>query len=334
MAKYIISFANTFLTTNSPLVLELAYENIKSNHYTCKTLLPSNAIRYNLVTNNYIQKVTNNIVQVGVAGSYSIYVYDNTSTVIIPLPFNFYAFDNLHINNKENILQIFSQELPTIYKNTEPFNYADNLAIASVINRVYDYIYSLYYDSLMSIGTGNSYNANWELVYVGVKNFLSQAFYPSQFINTLIKLGAYASMRVQDISIALSKIMYQYLNVPVPVSIVYNASNNLWAINIYYTPPNTWLLGVDGSSELGVTTYLSSSNTESGFLWFVSELAERLMPSYVKYNLLYFNYSTFLVDFNTTIVDSGDYYSENFIYDAYMTVNNNNNYHTRGYILN
>jgi hypothetical protein len=334
MANYTVTLANTFSTTNSPLVLEVAYDNIKSINYTCKTLLPSNAVRYNTVTNDYIQKVTNNIIQVAVAGSYHIYVYDTTSATIIPLPFSFYAFDNLHINNKENILQIFSQELPTIYKNTEQFNYADNLAIASVINRVYDYMYGLYYDSLMSVGTGNSYNVNWELVYVGVKNFLSQAFYPSQFINTLIKLGAYASMRVQDISITLSKIMYQYLNIPVPVSIVYDAPTNLWTINIYYTPAQTWLLGVAGSTELGVTTYLSNINAQSGFLWFIAELAERLMPSYVKYKISYINYSTFLVDFNTTIVDSGDYYSENFIYEAYMTVNNNNNYHTRGYILN
>lgn len=333
MANYTITLANTFLTTNSPLVLELAYNNVKSIKYTCKTLLPSNAIKYNTITKDYIQEVTNNIIQVGVAGSYHIYVYDNTSSSIEPLPFSFYAFDNLHINNKENILQIFSQELPTIYKNIEPYNYADNLGISSVITTVYDYMYGLYYDSLMSVGTGKSYNANWELVYVGVKNFLTQAIYPSQFINTLIKLGAYASMRVQDISIALSKIMFQYLDIPTPISIVYDAPTNLWTINIYYTPSAVWLLGVAGSTELGVTTYLSNLNAQSGFLWFVSELASRLMPSYVKYHLSFINYSTFLTRFNTGIVGANDYYSENFIYDAYMTVNNNNNYNTRGYVF-
>ena len=332
MTDYVASLANINTVTNAPLALQLGYINIKSPSYTCITKIDSENIVYNIFEVNDVQIINNYIFQVGVPQSYHLTVYDKNAISTNPIPFSVYAYHDLHINNKENILQIFSQELPTIYKNSNKYNYADNYAIATILQNVYFYVYTLYYNSVTSIGVNNSYNENWELIYIGMHNFLSQAKFPAELIKTLMHMGGNPSIKIQDISIVISKVMYQYTGISVPVSIKYKQSTNQWDVKIYYSSGTQWLLGVNGASELGVTTRLSSSSAKQSFLWFIYDLVKRLMPAYVKFNLSYFTYQVFVTEFNLSIVDNNDYYSENFIYDAYMTVNNNKNYNTKGFI--
>lgn len=327
--NYIIALANTYCMTDAPLVVEMAYYNDKPSGYSCLTKLPASDIL--VVNTDDAINVRDNTVMVHTQGSYTVLVYDKNLPT--PLPFSFYAFTNLFVNNHVSLLSIFNQELPEIYNAADPLNYADNYAITGVFAEVYKYIYELFYNTITSIGVGSEYNKDWELVFVGVNNFLSGAVYPSQLLKTLMQIKTLTGTRVKQIATCLSRILYQYTGESTPVSVRYNSTARRWDINIYAATYNVWVLGVSGSSELGVTTKLSNGQQQSYF-WFVGEVAKRIMPAFTKFRINSTSRAIFDASYNIGDVNADDYVNPDLIYDAYEVVNNDNVFNTRGYLLN
>jgi len=247
----------------------------------------------------------------------------------MPVPLSVYAYQSLFINNTTNLLQIISQELPAIYSNDNLPNLADNFATAAVFERVYSFIYNQFYDAISSVGEGKEYNRMWEQVYIGSNDFLLTAKYPAEFIKTLMQVGTRTGVKIKDISIVISRLMYQFSGFPFPVEIVFDDANNRYDVNIYNMPTiDQWILGY---SQLGINTILTTELQRSD-LWFIYLTLKRLMPVFVKFRINYFDADKFNTDFRVDLVDEDDYLLDSINYNAYMVVNNNNIYNTKGYI--
>lgn len=322
--------ANQYCTVNAPLVIEMGYVNQKSENYKCLTKINSEDLRVTPLQPNAEQMISNNTLQVGTIGSYSVLVHENVNDT--QNLFSFYAFGNLSINNQDALLSIFNQELPAIYKSSNVLNNADNFATTGIMAYLYEFIYNLYYNSISSIGIRAEYNRDWELVYVGAANFLSNAVYPAKCLQTLMQISSLTGTRVKDIAICLSRLLYQFTGVATPIEINYIQESDLYQITLYSSSFGAWVLGQIGSSELGVTTVLTGRSLRQDYFWFIYSVAERLIPPFVKFNFEFRDREAFTDRFNIDIVDADDYILEELVYNAYEVVNNNKNFNTKGYL--
>lgn len=323
---YTAGLDNTYNTINAPFVIEMGKKTTKAEGYQCLTKVPSANILLKYQDDGMIE-VNNHAFMVSSIGSYSVLCYDTSNPM--PVPLSVYAYQSLFINNTTNILQIISQELPAIYSNDNLPNLADNFATAAVFERAYSFIYKLFYDAVSSVGEGKEYNRMWEQVYIGSNDFLLTAKYPAEFIKTLMQVGTRTGVKIKDISIVISRLMYQFSGFPFPVEIVFDDANNRYDVNIYNMPTiMQWVLGY---SQLGINTILTTELQRSD-LWFIYLTLKRLMPVFVKFRINYFDADKFNTDFRVDLVDENDYLLDSVNYNAYMVVNNNNIYNTKGYI--
>lgn len=337
--NYIINIASTYQQTFSPIEFMVGYKNIKIEHnnYQCISLIqPSHYVIHPL--NNDLQVIQNNILQASKEGSYSVQLFNMNNSITDAIIYSFYIFEKPFIMNQDIILRLINKELPNIYNASNKLNMIDNYASAGVINKLYNYVYELFYNAITSIGTTinglSGYNNNWETVYIEVTNFLQNAAYPAKFLNTLININTQCSVQRFSIAITLSRLCYQFLNTYTPVYIVYVPSTNIYLITIYYSDNNAWILGDNIYSVLGETTILANSNLKS-FLWIIQTIANRLIPASIKFMIQYEQISIFNSNFNISAVNTGiDFIDTTIIYDAYMVVNNNNVFNTQGYFLN
>ncbi len=328
---YSIALANTYSATYTPLAVLAGYVNQKSMAYNCITQIPTtDYVAYPF--NNDLTIINSNMLQTPTEGSYSIFLYDTTTTNP-PIPFSFYVFRKFFNISDEILLQLINRELPAIYSPDNELNNVDNIASAGVIKALYDYIYSLFWNALTSVGTGTGYNSQWETVYIGATNFLQNATYPAQFLRTLMNVNTQTSTQAFSIAQCLSRLIFQFTGVSAPVEVAYDSAGKKYLINIFYEGFSGWILGITGHTELGITTILGDTGSNS-FLWIINEVANRLMPAYVKFSIIYLSTTEFDAQFNTSIVDSSDFINPAIIYDAYEVVNNNNVFNTQGYLRN
>lgn len=332
MTQYFVGLNNTYNTTNTPLVIQAGYYNQKSVNYSCITKLPhTQYVAYPF--NNDLTVINNYMLQTDVENSYTILFYDKLNDTNPPIPFSFYVFKKLFNINTINLEQLINRELPSIYNSEEPLNAIDNYASAGALKELYNYIYSLFWNSLTSVGVGESYNSQWEEVYIGATNFLQNAAYPARFLKTLMNINTQTSTQAFSIAQCLSRLIFQFVGVATPVEVVWNPSTQQYNINIYYINFPGWKLGVDGFTELGVTTILGGGESNP-FLWIIKTVANRIMPAYVKWSIAYLTPEYFNNNFQITLVTNNDFIDSNQIYDAYKVVNNNNIFNTQGFIRN
>lgn len=332
--SYFIGFDNTFVTPNSPLVVEFGAYITKENGYKCITKYDKSDYDVLPLYKNGLYKVNDNVVQCSRVGNYSLAVYDLLADIQTPLIYSFYAYQSPQIINKEMCLQIINAELPTIYKPSNELNNADNNGIAQVMADVYKEVYTLFYGIITSLGVENEYNPNWESVYIGVNKFLNNAAYPAQFLKTLMQVATKTGVSFKDIATFASRISYQFIGEPVPVRVFYQELTNSYRVDIYL-PDDTfgdkvWFLGY---STLGNNTYLFDK-IGNAYIYILCKLITRLMPVTVKYNIRLLPYQEFLNNFDTVTVTGNDYIDHSINYDAYVVINNNNLFNTKGYLLN
>jgi len=332
MRTYYIAINNTYNAIEAPLIVLAGYYNEKVGGYKCITQLNNDEykivpyIPYN--SKDLITEINNNTIMVSMVDDYTIFLNDFSQTDNPPIPFNFHAFQNIYIIN-ENVLSILlEQELPALYNSDNVLNMADNAGNSAVLNAIYDNLYLLFYDSIISLGTGTYYNQNWELVFFNAINILQNIKYPAALLGTLLQINTQTSTQRFSIATTISKLAYQIIGTSVPVHIVYDTG--LWNIRIFYQPGD-WFLGEAGKSELGDTTYLSDGN--AGFLFIINLIIARIMPAFVKWEISYLPMATFETEFNISDVNINDYINPDIRYDAYMVVNNNNQFNTKGYYL-
>ncbi len=337
MRTYQIAIANTYQSTNSPLIIKAGYYNTKMSGYKCITQLDSSEYKIILSDLGIVQvkniiNINNITVMCKSEGNYTVFLLDPSQSDNGPLPFSFYAFNNIEPIDFNSMLFIFNQELPQIYSPTNALNAIDNVGTCAVLFEVYTLIYQIFYNSTTSIGVNGAYNSNWEFVYLGVFNLLQNATYPAEFIKTLMNINTQCSTQVFSTSITISRLIFQFLGFPVPVQMVYDGGLGGYFINIYYNIPDVWALGDAGFSELGDTTFLSSNG--GTFLWVITKIILRLMPAHVKWEIQLLSIAEFNADFDVADVDDNDFYDPSILYDAYQVVNNLNNFNTQGYNLN
>lgn len=329
MTNYVVKQNNTYNTTDSPIVFEMGFYNQKTLNYKCITKINDDDI----IINENIGKITliaNNKLLASNNMSYSIILYDKNNPISLT-PYNFYLYSNLHINNEIGLLQILNSELPNIYNPLEPLNNADNTASVAVMEAVYSYVYELYYNSISSIGVKDQYNSAWELVYVGVNNFLTGAKYPAELLKTLMRIKSQTGTRRHDIAILISRVLYQYTGGISPVEILFNSTSQQWEISIYNARlTDSWALG---TSQLGIDTILGKRGVTSWLFWFISALIQRLMPVSAKWIIYNYEYTNFIMRYNTDIVDNNDFYNPDVLYPCYAVINNKEGFNTQGYIV-
>ncbi len=332
MRTYKVAIANDYVAVDSPLVFELGYYNTKLSGYKCITqILPYFGAFYQIVPfTPGIINVNDTTVMVKDEGNYTVFVNDPSQSDNDPIPFNFYAWQNVYEMNIETLNFILSQELPSLYKSTNVLNDADNEGMAAVILETYGVLYFLFYSAITSIGTGKAYNENWEFVFVGINKALQNAAYPAQFLKTLMRIKSQTSTQIFSLSITISRLLYQLINFEVPVEIVYDDMLGGYNINIYNERLDTWSLGVVDLGELDIHTRLLSRG--SSFIWLIDVIITRIMPAFVKWKINYLSMSVFNSTFNVNDVDDNDYYDPSVLYDAYVVSSNTNNFNTRGYL--
>lgn len=325
-----IGIRNTFTNPNAPIVIESGYYNTKQDGYKCLTKLSISEKSLNPITAANMYKVNETTIQCATVGSYSVLVANkllNTS----PQLFSFTVYEAPQIINKEWLTQLINSELPTIYKSQNQLNNADNYGSATVLSIVYESVYQLFYNTITSIGKDKAYNSNWEYVYVGANNFLQNAVYPADFLNTLMQVITQTGISMPNLAILASKIAFQYTGLNNPVSMWYNPEDDVYYIDVYV---NGVLIGWElGVSELGIDTVLSMASA-SQYSYILSEIVAKLIPITVNYQIQLLNYQDFLDGFNTAQVANSDYIDSAVKYDAYMVVNNNNIFNTKGFYKN
>lgn len=326
--EYVLGFNNTYQQTNSPLVVRMAYINQRTPYYKCVTTIDNIQLKTN---DDNCTIINNNNLMCSKQGSYTVNVYDINNQQ--STPFSFYVFNELFINTNNSLYNIIQSELPSIYGIDNEVNNVNNKAKAKTIQEVYRYIYNLFYNSVSSIGGGMEYNSNWELVYFGTNGLLKNFVYPAEIIKSMLQINTKVSTSVKDISIFLSRILFQMTGRKIPVSMVYDDKLRRYNINIYDTAIiNGWLLDIPTKGELGITTVLTN-RTQNELLWVIMVLTQRIVPCFTDFVINYLNYSDFELNFNIPIVLENDFIDNNTIYDAYTWVNNNNIFNTKGYIL-
>lgn len=330
--EYVVRLDTEYTTTNSPIVFNMGYVNQKTPTYNCITQIPNHDILVKSQEPDLFQEVTNNVLQSNKEGSYATLIYDLGNAINPPLLYPVKTYQALNINNHDTLLRIFNQELPAVYNPTNQLNLADNNGTVGVLTKVYEYVYELYFNSISSIGVGNQYNPQWELVYVGVNNFLSGAKYPAQLLKTLMQLTTTTGTTRHSIAITLSRVLYQYLGEPIPCEITYNETGKIWEIHLFSSSFVAWLLGINGNTELGQTTTLTSRRAKTNYLWFIYVLAQRLFPAFVKFKFVFESKDNFNAKFNIGVVGDDDYYNPTQLYGAYKVVSNSNTFNTKGYI--
>lgn len=333
MRNYQIGIANTYNQINAPLIIDSGYYNTKVSGYKCITQL--NSTEYNIVPINNqknIVNINNITVLTKMVGSYTLQLIDPSQADNEVVLFSFYTFQNIPVTNSDNLSLIFNQELPAIYKSNEPYNDIDNSGTIAVLSEVYKTIYSLFFNSISSLGVSGVYNSEWEYVYLGVYNLLENAVYPAEFLKTLMNINTQCSTQRFSTAITISRLIYQFIGYPIPVQIVYNSVFKGYDINIFYTTMGEWSLEVPGYSELGITTILSSGG--GTFLWVINKIILKLMPAHVKWRIQFPPITDFNLNFNISDVNSNDFYNPNILYDAYQVINNFNNFNTQGFNLN
>lgn len=331
MRNYEIALANTYYAVDSPLQVNVGYYQTKLSGYKCITQLSNSEFQLNLFSSGLID-IGNNRILAKNSDSYTIFIIDPSQSDNIPIPFSFYTFQNLYIVNNEVLNSILNQELPMIFNPNQPFNAINNAGTVSVLLKVYNTCYDLFYNSTTSIGLGTSYNSNWEYIYLGINNILQNAVYPAEFLKTMMNINTQCSIQGYSLAITFSRLVYQFIGEAVPVQIVYDNDTSQYLVNIYYNVPDVWSLGTVGFSELDDTTFLLGTGTS--FLWVINKIVTRLMPAQVKWIIQYLSRDTFNTDFNISDVDTNDFYDPAVLYDAYMVVNNKNNFNTQGFDLN
>lgn len=330
--SYFIGCSNTFVNPNTPVVIEFGEYNLKSvgfGLYPCITKFSTNQYNLSLIDDS-LYKINRNTVQAAEIGSKSVLVYDLINANAAPQLFSFFVYESPLILSQEALLNIINQELPTIYKSSNVLNNADNSGISAVMAAIYKEVYSLFYNVITSIGSGNKYNTDWEYVYVGINNFLQNAIYPAEFIKTLMQVNSKTSIQIPQMAILISKLAFQFTGEISPIYIYYDLATDTYYINIYNSISPGWQLGVSGRSELGVTTFLNFGQT-TGYLYILSVIIGRLMPIQVKYLIGTYTIDDFNTAFNINDVDVNDYIDSSVNYDAYAVVNNNNIFNTQGY---
>jgi hypothetical protein len=250
-----------------------------------------------------------------------------------PKLFSLYAYESPQPITPELILGILNGELPSIYNPNDELNKADNFGMSTVLAAIYQQVYTLFYNSIMSVGSGNQYNQNWEFVYIGINNLLQNAAYPAQLLSTLMRIPTQTSIQIAPMALFISRIAFQYSGSTTPVQIVYNLASDEYLINLYTSENVGWQLGVPGRTELGESTYLFETRA-SAFLYILCSIIGRLMPVQIKYSLEPLSKLVFNTDFNTAVVEIQDYIDPAVQYDAYEVVNNNNTLNAKGYFLN
>jgi hypothetical protein len=321
---------NTYQTIQTPLVFQVGFINQKSLSYNCLTKLERDEFLISSQDRNVI--ITGvNICQTNNVGSHVIQVFDKTVLFDEPILYTFFTYQRFFVMNQSMFGDLLNRELPNIYQQANKLNDIDNVASTFVLNMVSEFLYFTFWNTATSVGIEDSYNPDYEFMYLGVYNFLQNAVFPSQLLLTLINVNTQCSIQRFSIAITLSRIIYQFLGFAIPIYIYYNALDNTYRIRIYYTQDTGWELGVDGKTELGITTILGGS-TKNAFLWIIQIFLSRVMPASVKYLIEYYDFSEFSNDFDTDIVLDNDYINPDIIYDAYLVINNNNNFNTKGYL--
>lgn len=326
-----IGLDNTFVNPNAPLVVEVGIYTTKDSGYRCITKLDKSEYDVLPITDTGIYKVNNNVVQCARKGDYTIAVYGLGASEFPPELFSFFVYDSPQLINKKMALQIIAAELPTIYKSSNPLNNADNNGIAAVLALVYKQVYTLFYGAITSIGESNSYNPNWEYVYLSMNKFLQNAVHPADFLKTLMQVPTKTGVSFSDLAIFASRLSFQFTGENTPVSVEYLPVTNKYNITIYIPDSGygskIWFLGSKG---LGVGTYLGGV-LENPFVFILSRLIGRLMPVTVKYNITLTPVSDFSLNYDISPVNTNDYIDASINYDAYVVVNNNNLFNTKGY---
>lgn len=326
MTQYLIGVDNTFTLPNSPIKIEMGKYFDVSGYKSIRPLL-SGEYWVKCLT-QYCYGVNDNTVQCALVGSYSFLITDKTEPSINPLPFSFYVYPSPLALGESWLLQLINGELPTIYNPNEILNDADNSGIAAVMSKLYRQLNELFYGTITSIGSGSSYSQDWEYVYIGVNNFLQNAVYPADFLRTMMRIPSQTGISMPDLAIITSRLAYQITGQPNPVEMYYSDTTDTYVINIYANSTfGGWRLGV---SQLGVDTVLTTGES-SPYVYILSKILARLLPITVKYIINILTYDVFLAEFNTTQVLFNDYIDSSVKYQAYVVVNNNNLFNTKGY---
>lgn len=337
MRTYFTAIENTYYATNAPLTVVTGYYNTKMSGYECITKLNNNdyeVVPYVLTAQqeSAFININTNTVMTKNENSYTLFVIDFSQTDNPPIPYSFYTYNNVTFLSSDGVADILLQEYPAIYKDFNILNQINNAGNVSVLYQLYRVLYSIFYNSITSVGANGTYNNKWEYVYLGVNNLLNNAKYPVNFLKTLMNINTQCSTQGFSIAITISRLTFQFIGIKVPVQVVYDDMLGGYYINIYYNVPDVWSLGTPGFTELDDTTYLLGAGT--GYLWVINLLVARLMPAFVKWQIQYLSLDTFETNFDVADVDIDDYYNPAILYDAYMVVNNNNNFNTKGYNLN
>lgn len=326
MSEYFIGVDNTFTLPNSPIKIEVGkYSNV-AGYQSIQPLANTEFWVKCLTPYSYL--VNDHTVQCGVVGSYSFLITDKTEPVLTPQLFSFYVYPTVNVLGETWLLQLINAELPTIYNPNQVLNAADNAGIAAVWKQLYIQLAELYYGTITSIGTGDSYSQDWEYVYIGINNFLQNCYYPAEFLKTMMKIPSQTGISMPDLAIITSRLAYQITNAPNPVEMYYDDTIDTYIINIFANGATTgWILG---TSTLGVNTVLGTSIT-SQYTYILSKIIAKLLPVTVKYIINVLTYSVFLTDFVVAQVLPNDFIDPEVYYDAYVVVNNNNLFNTKGY---
>lgn len=337
MRTYSVAIANDYTALDSPLIINAGYYNVKLSGYNCITQLDPSEYKIIPYTAGVIN-INDVTIMVKNPGSYTVFLNDPSQSDNAPVPLNFYAWQNVYEMNINTLNFILAQELPSLYKNTNILNAADNAGTTLVILETYATLYNLFYNSITSIGasigTGTNaqrgYNENWEFVYLGINKILQNAVYPAQFLKTLMRVKSQTSTQRFSLCIIISRLLFQLINVAVPVEIAYDSGAGRYNINIYNEIIDTWSLGTVDFGELDDHTYLLGEG--NSFIFLIGLIITRLMPAFVKWRINYFSIATFNSTFAVSDVDNNDYYNPAVLYDAYQVVNNNNNFNTKGFL--
>jgi len=324
--SYFVGVDNTFTVPNAPIKIEMGkYSNV-AGYKSIKPLLHDQFWVKPL--NPQTLLIDERTVQCGTVGSYSFLITDLTTPSAIPQVFSLYVYQAINSLGKDWLLQLINAELPTIYNPSQVLNSADNAGIAAVMAQLYQQLVELYFGTITSVGTGSSYSQDWEFVYIGINNFLQNCVHPAEFLHTMMMIPAITGISMPDLATVTSRLAYQITDAPNPVEIYYNEPSDTYVINIFANTVNTgWRLGI---SELGVDTVLSTG-ASTPFSYILSKIIAKLLPVTIKYIINILPYNTFLTEFNIAQVQSNDYIDPSVKYTAYVVVNNNNLFNTKGY---
>lgn len=326
---YNIYINNDFSVINQPIILSIGKNKELVSGYKYQELINRSRIKLRALDDG-VQILDNITFMSQTVGSHAIQVFIDDSMIDI---FNIYTYENLTIINQHNLYTIFTQELPAIYNQNNPYNYADNYATSKMFAELYKFIYTAYYNAFTSLGKDGAYNIGFEELYFGRRGIISGSSNPSQILKLLIQISNRTGITYKDISIFLSRLIFAVNGAENRVHMYQNAADEICNIDVYLATGN-WQLGVTGNTELGITTILGSPASQSLVNYLLVTMLTRLMPTQVKWIITAKAINDFSSDFNSNDVLDSMYIKDSVYYDAYGAVNNNNVFNMKGYNKN